>query len=931
MKFAAMSRRSFLKAGALAGVAVYVAPFGSKAFAELFEQKLLTPVNWDGKDGSVKWRIDGMSKVTGTKVFSYDIRASDMPHWPNQQAHALLLRVTRADRPYVGYNLSMLTDELKPDRVVTAADLARDGIKLPGFFGDDMLLPEGKIAAYLGQAVAFLIYKDFARFRFAKDRLKFRTDVILYGAASAPLARDPWGVFRFVRVGGATPFADDVFSSLNNAPVFPSGMDKHLPVWPEPGEHGALPALGMFHATQIRKELDQPPADWLVFEREYNSQSCEPAALEPDNANCWYDPAQQALHIVAASQGPLDVLEGAAEMIAGFKAAFPVKQVFIHPTPTVGYGAKDHHLLPFYGITAALYADGRPVRLANDRYEQFQTGLKRHAFKMHYRIAVDRKSGMFQAFVGDFDANGGGRANFSAVVAKVGATAAQSIYYFPKNDLVAIAAASRALDAGSMRGFGTTQTMTATELAVDEIAATLGIDPIELRLKNVLKSGMKNTQGAVPAGAVRADEILLKARAHPMWVNRARAKADYEARHPGHRYGVGFACTQKDYGTGAESSFAKVEIAPDGGVSLWHSGTEIGTGMSTSQAVAVTRWLPLPAASARFAETDWTDLPMVSSGNPWIMPQAEQDKLAANPRWTPFYASPASATNSAFYYTQSTQEAARTLFMHGLWPAAMAIWNEGIAGGQAAGLTVRVEDAHWADGKLSAGGLEALPYRRIVEKAHAMSLPTGVAVHVFNRWRWAEADFTLEGKPVRLPIDGLSLRRGQGKYEVQQRVKAYYPETRMNNAAVTYYTAIGALVELAVDEGSGKVAILAHHSIAECGTQLTPQLVSGQIQGGTAMGIGHALYESLPLYEDGPGDGTWNFNRYHLPLARDVAVWTQTAEVLPPISPTDPAKGLAEVVMIPVVGAIVNGIAHAIGHRFADLPVTPQKILEVLA
>jgi CO/xanthine dehydrogenase Mo-binding subunit len=931
MKTSALSRRSFLKMGTLAGVAVYVAPLGSKAFAALFEEKLLTPINWNSKDGSVKWRIDGMSKVTGGKVFAYDIRASDLPHWPDKQAHALLLRATKADRSVEGFDLSLLGEDLKPDRVVTAADLARDGVKLPGFFGEDMLLPEGKIPAYLGQAVALLIYHDFARFRFAKDKLKFRHEIIRYGAPAAPLQRDPWGVFRFVRVGGTTPFAQDTFSALQQAPVFPVGMDKHRPVWPGANENGQTPEQAMFHASRMREELDHPPADWLVFERDYQSQSVEPAAMEPDSANCWYDPAQQALHIVAASQGPLDVLEGAGEMLAGFKASFPLKQIFLHPTPTVGYGSKDHHLLPFYGIMASLYGDGRPVRLANDRYEQFQSGLKRHAFTMHYRIGIDRKTGLFQSFTGDFDANGGGRANFSDVVAKVGATAAQSIYYFPKTDLVAIASASHALDAGSMRGFGTVQSMTATELAVDEIAAKLGMDPIDLRLKNVLKSGMKNTQGAVPAGAVRADEILLKAKQHPLWIKRAERKTEYEAKHPGHRYGVGFACVQKDYGTGAESSFAKVELAPDGVVSLWHSGTEIGTGMSTSQAAAVTKWLPLPATQAHFQVTDWPDLPMVTSGIPWIMAQAEQDKLSANPQWTPFYASPASATNSAYFYTHGTQEAARTLFIYGLWPAAMAIWGDGIAGGQAGSLVVRVEDARWVDGKLSAGGLEALPYKRVVEKAFAMGLPTGVVVHVFNRWRWAEADFMLAGQTARLPLDGLAWRRADGKYEVQERRKAYFPETRLNNAAVTYYTANGALVELAVDEGSGKVELLAHHTIIECGSQLTPALVSGQIQGGTAMGIGHALHEFLPLYEDGPGDGTWNFNRYHVPLARDVAVWTQTADVLPPITPTDPPKGLAEVVMIPVVGAIVNALAHATGHRFTELPVTPEKIMEVLA
>ncbi|KZS22579.1 xanthine dehydrogenase [Wohlfahrtiimonas chitiniclastica] len=59
---------------------------------------------------------------------------------------------------------------------------------------------------------------------------------------------------------------------------------------------------------------------------------------------------------------------------------------------------------------------------------------------------------------------------------------------------------------------------------------------------------------------------------------------------------------------------------------------------------------------------------------------------------------------------------------------------------------------------------------------------------------------------------------------------------------------------------------------------IVPQLVSGQIQGGTAMGIGHALMEELPLYDDGPGNGTWNFNRYILPRAKDVAVWQQSTD-----------------------------------------------------
>ena len=157
------SRRQMIGASLIGGIAVYLAPLGSRAFAALFEEQLLTRPAWN--DGVLKYRIDATSKVTGEKVFARDIRARDMPHWPQQQSHALALRTTKADRSYAGFDLATLGRELAPDRVVTAADLARDGFAFPDFYGEDILLPEGKTPAYLGQAVAILIYHEFARFR----------------------------------------------------------------------------------------------------------------------------------------------------------------------------------------------------------------------------------------------------------------------------------------------------------------------------------------------------------------------------------------------------------------------------------------------------------------------------------------------------------------------------------------------------------------------------------------------------------------------------------------------------------------------------------------------------------------------------------------------------------------------------------------------
>ena len=921
------SRRRFIKSAVIAGVSVYLAPLYSRAYAALFEQKILQSPNWDPQAKRVRFRIDGRAKVMGQKVFARDIRAVDMPHWPQKQAHAFILRVTKADRLFEGVDLSLLGDDLQPDRLVTAEDLARDGLAFPAFFGDDMLLPSGKTPAYLGQAVAILIYHDFARFRFAKDKLKFREETIKYGAVTGPLERDPWGSFRYVRVGGEQPFDDDRFSSLKDTPIFPVSMKKHLPVWPEGREGGKLDQEGMRYAGMIADELANPPADWLVMSRRYTTQSIDTSALEPDNGNGWYDAQTQTLHLVVPTQSPQEVADEMPRMLA--KRNPPVKQLILHPCYTVGYGSKDHYNFPYYGAVAAMYGDGHPVRLANDRYEQFQSGIKRHPFDMNYRIAVNKQTGVMQSFLGDMTADGGGRSNFTPSVVMVGATAAQSIYYFPKSDLSSVGLASRAIDAGSARGYGTLQTMAATEMMVDELAAELKIDPIEFRLRNVLKSGMKKHQGR-SAGAIRADEVLEKAAKHEIWLKRAERKAEFESRHPGKRYGVGFGCVQKDFGTGAETSFARVELSEDGRIILHHSGTEMGTAMSTSQSVLCAQWLGKPADEAHFSVTDWSVLPMVTSGDPYLMSQEEQDKLQTNPNWTPSYCSPSSASNSAYYFSHSTREAARVLFNHGLWPAALALWQAGIGGGQAAPLVVRREDARWVEGGLTAAGMSVLSLELLAKTAYQMGGVTGAAVHVFNRWQWAEADFTLNGKSERLPLDAMALRNAGGEFKPLARGQVYYPPTQRNNAAVTYYSAVGTLAEVAVDIATGQVELLNHHSIMECGNLIVPELVSGQLQGGLAMGIGHALLEELPLYEDGPGNGTWNFNRYHLPRASDVAVWKQSGDILPALSETDPPKGMAEVVMIPIVAALVNAIADATGHRFRDLPVRAENIREVL-
>src|SRR6185295_11965633 len=100
------------------------------------------------------------------------------------------------------------------------------------------------------------------------------------------------------------------------------------------------------------------------------------------------------LRIMMATQSPYEIAVATASMVAASKTA--VKSVDLSIGYTVGYGTKDHSIFPYFSIVAALYGEGRPVRLANDRYQQFQIGMKRHAVWTDATLVIDRASQRFR-------------------------------------------------------------------------------------------------------------------------------------------------------------------------------------------------------------------------------------------------------------------------------------------------------------------------------------------------------------------------------------------------------------------------------------------------------------------------------------------------------------------------------------------------------
>lgn len=935
------SRRALIKQCVIGGVAVYSAPLllmanpGAKNAAPGG-----APVGWRNLDESVApgFRYDAVAKVCGEKIFSRDYRARDMFGWPNQQHYGLVLRAPRADAVYEGLDLGDLSDEIKPYRVVSAEDLGSHKLHLPPYYGDHMLVKPGAPPDFMGHPVAILLFDDFVKYKRAKSDLQFNPSALRFGRSVTPTytRKDPYASWRIIREQGASPGAPDQYSTLKDGLFFPDIVN-HRPQWnASPDKNGNTAERGMYYANKLREDIAS--GNDYVLKQRYQTQSVEPMSMEPEAFNGWLDSGNATLHVVICSQSPQDFHRQAGGMLAKSPLTTGIKNLVVH-TPYIGggFGGKDHTIFPYYGVLASLFSEA-PIRVANDRFQQFQSGLKRHPFIMDNQLAIDRESLKITGLVSDMTLDGGGRVNFSPSVTSVGATAIQSIYYLPRSDVRATCYPSDMPTAGSMRGYGTLQTMAAMEMMINQSAADLNVDTFKLRRVNAMRPGQPNAQGALPNGDVRYVEMLDVAEQHPIWQQREGNKKKFEQAHPGWRYGVGFGIASKDYGTGAQAPSALVEVTPEGRIHVKNCSVEMGTGTETSQATLVARYLGKRADTVSMAETQLFDaMELLETDDPYLMSQETQDKHSKDPHWTPVIAMASSASQSAYYQSHATAQAARILFEQALFPAAVAILKEHYF--NSAYAVPDFDDislASWSQGGLTIAGNIPLALERIVARAREMDLPLGVMVHTFNRWAWAEAEFVINGNNCNYPVDAIALKYAKGtqhnlnkfNFQVANRLSVNYPRVALNNAFVTYYTPCATLAEIAVNAGDGTVKVLRAHTWLEPGTVHVEKLVEGQIEGGLAMGVGHALHEYLPSGNEGAGDGTWNLNRYQVPLAKHVGVWNIKHTLIPPSASTDPAKGIAEVVMIPIVSALVEAIYQATGKRFYHLPVSAEDIME---
>lgn len=233
-------------------------------------------------------------------------------------------------------------------------------------------------------------------------------------------------------------------------------------------------------------------------------------------------------------------------------------------------------------LALATYLTGRTVKCVYQREESFYAHSKRHPFTMKYKTGAD-KDGKLKAMEATIIGDTGAYASWAINVLRKGGVHATGPYEIPNVKVDSIAVYTNNPYAGAKRGFGATQPPVAYEQQMDMIAEKLGLDPVEVRLKNIFKVGSKTSNGQVLVESVPMDRCIEEVNGYMDFKDKTKGyklpttKAN---RKKGRGLGAMF------YGTGYGNGFpdisqAEAELKEDGSVVIYAGATEVGQGCKT--------------------------------------------------------------------------------------------------------------------------------------------------------------------------------------------------------------------------------------------------------------------------------------------------------------------------------------------------------------
>lgn len=239
----------------------------------------------------------------------------------------------------------------------------------------------------------------------------------------------------------------------------------------------------------------------VIAENTYSTHMQEHAFLQPE-AGISYLEDDGTVVVVLATQYPHYDREEVAKCLS-----LPEERVKIINTNIGGaFGGREDISIQIHLALASLTLK-RPIKIIIDREESFLSHSKRHPMVMKYKTGAD-KDGYLKAMEAEIIGDSGAHASWATNVLRKAGVHATGPYHIPNVKVDCYAVYTNNPYTGAMRGFGATQVPNASEQQMDILAEMLGINPIEIRMKNIFKQGSKTATGQILLESVPLDKCL---------------------------------------------------------------------------------------------------------------------------------------------------------------------------------------------------------------------------------------------------------------------------------------------------------------------------------------------------------------------------------------------------------------------------------------
>ncbi|WP_353094536.1 molybdopterin cofactor-binding domain-containing protein [Tissierella praeacuta] len=240
-----------------------------------------------------------------------------------------------------------------------------------------------------------------------------------------------------------------------------------------------------------------------IVENVYKSPMVEHAFLQPE-AGVSYVEEDGTVVVAVATQYPHYDREEVARNLG-----LPEKKVKIINTAVGGAFGGREDISPQIHLALAAMVLNRPVKVIYSREESFLTHSKRHPMIMKYKTGAD-ENGILQYMETEIIGDSGAHCSWAINVLRKAGVHATGPYVIPNVKVDTYAVYTNNPFTGAMRGFGATQVPIAHEQQMDMLAEKLGMDPIEIRMKNIFRKGSMTATGQMLIESVPLDKCIEK-------------------------------------------------------------------------------------------------------------------------------------------------------------------------------------------------------------------------------------------------------------------------------------------------------------------------------------------------------------------------------------------------------------------------------------